>query len=399
MRISLRPVELAGALHKVTQTVYDNPNRPILGTYRIHASEERIEIAGTDLEITAVAHIVVDEHVRVHECGYVAVEGEKLDAIVRECGPGELLALSAPEEDGEVEITISGALWRLRSLPAKDYPSLPEFGEHAVAWDVGREHLLAALRHTAPFVAQDDARRHLTMVMFQEGYALATNGVQCGAYRMEVPLDGLAIPRGALKALMTILVESEHETVCIQQQASHLLFVLGEDRFAVRLLDVTPPNLVGRILGGSGELPCRFTVNREAFMATLSRAYVIRNEAAGVFIHGATEATQLEIATSDERGNRSFAWVEMLFGSGNPPRGTHGLGVNAEYLCNILDLLADDELHIRYGTELVAGKRPPIRIEEGAFIGVLMQLRFAETERQDAKNAKQPDSSIPEQTG
>lgn len=369
MTMTILRETLARALEKATQTIEDNPNRPVLSNYLLDVTKAEVRIAGTDLEVTAIVSLPVGKQVKVGSTGRVTIPSEKLDAIAQHTGRGETIQISFDHSASEAHIRAGKTRWKIKGLDAEDYPTLPTFDE-TEAQSVDRSNFLRALEVCSPFVAQDDTRPRLTMLVCQGGYAIGTNAHQLAAYKLADDLDGLTIPRDAMRSLGAVLDNADVERFELQRQESHILFRVGGDIFATRLLDIEPENFSGRILEGTDTLEHSFTVERQAFMGAVSRVYVVKNQAAGIVMRSTEEG--VELVTADERGNTATAEIECVR---EGPEFTC-LSVNAEYLQALLFMLPpSDEVTVRYGEAVGEGRRPPIRFEEEDFIGVLMQLR------------------------
>lgn len=370
MTMTILRETLLRALEKATQTVEDNPSRPVLGNYLLDVAKDEVRIAGTDLEVTAIVSLPTGKQVKVGSVGRVTIPSEKLDAIAQHTPKGATVQIAVDHKANEAHIKAGKTKWTIKTLNAEDYPTLPTFDE-SEAQSVDRSNFLRALEKCSPFVAQEDTRPGLTMLVCQGGYAIGTNGHQLAAYRLADDLDGLTIPRDATRSLSAVLANSAVERFDLQRQDSHILFRVGGDVFATRLLDAEPPNLSGRILEGTDKLPHQFTVPREVFVGAVGRVYVVRNAAAGIIMRSTEDG--IKLMTADERGNAATAEIEC---DRNGPE-FDCISVNAEYLQAILWMLDGDDVVLRYGVAEVQGdrRRPPIRFEEEGFIAVLMQLR------------------------
>jgi len=378
MIFALRCSTLTRALEKATQTVEDNSSRPVLSNYLFDVTKEAVTIAGTDLEVTAIVELKVGKQVKVGEPGRVTLPSDKIDAIARNTPGDEAVRFSFDVESNEVHIKAGKSKWVLRSLSADDYPRLPEFDE-AEAQTVDRENFLRALELCSPFIAQDDTRPRLTMLVCQGGYAIGTNGHQFAAYRLTEDLDGLTIPRDACRALGSVLGGRDEKTFGLQRQDSHLLFRVGGDTFATRLLDAEPENLSRIIEGTDKSLEYSFTVDLAELRRAVGSVYVVQNDAAGIILQSVDKTTRVadartpqvvKLVTSDERGNAASAVVEC---DRDGPMFTC-ISVNAEYLRAMLHMVMGPAVTIQYGLPGSDGRRPPLRFEQDGFVAVLMQL-------------------------
>ena len=129
---------------------------PVLSGLRVAASDGRLELVGSDLELT----IRVQVSAQVEEEGRAVLPAKLFNDIVSKLEPG-----SVTVETGDDDATIQGgrASYTLRLLPVDDFPHLPEPAGAAITVDAGP--LAEALRGVIPAASRDDARPILTGVL------------------------------------------------------------------------------------------------------------------------------------------------------------------------------------------------------------------------------------------
>ena len=157
--------------------------------------------------------------VSVETEGTLLLPGRLLGDVVRSLPSGEVtLALRAEQRD--VELTAGGARFHLRTLPAEDFPRLPEFDGDGAKLPAGP--LAETIDRVARAASRDEVRPILTGVLVQaEGTTLTM--VATDSYRLSVKHTELEqalpepieanVPARALRELARIIAQEGPEEV------------------------------------------------------------------------------------------------------------------------------------------------------------------------------------------
>ena len=119
MNITCKKIELTSAISIVMKAVDSKPQTPILSGIYLKAEEGKLELHATNYEIGLVVRIDAD----IEASGTLVVPGRYFQEVVRRL-PGETVSLAHDLEDMSISITSESASFKLRSMPANDYPTV-----------------------------------------------------------------------------------------------------------------------------------------------------------------------------------------------------------------------------------------------------------------------------------
>jgi DNA polymerase III subunit beta len=243
---------------------------PVLSGLRLSAGSGRIELVGSDLELT----IRVRAPAQVDGDGSVVLPARLLSDIVRRLEDGPV---SVALGDDDARIEAGRASFALRTLPATDFPRIPEVEGEGVRLAAGA--LSEALRQVVPAASRDDARPILTGVLLT-ATAAGLRLVATDSYRLAVrDLQGvtsflgegqkvLVAGRG-LSEVQRLLGDGEIEVVLSDRE---VVFRVGETEVTTRLIEGDFPNYEQLIPSG---YPNRLTVSRDVLRAAVERVRLV----------------------------------------------------------------------------------------------------------------------------
>ena len=161
------------------------------------------------------------------------------------------MVLEFREETQSVTISAGRADFVVKTMPAIEFPALPEIPE-ANSWSIPEGELKTMIRRTAPAAAVDDARAFfkgiytlfekdsLTMVA-TDSFRLAHRKTSA-AFDMDEPVD-VIIPAKALLEVERNLNEAGEREVSIAIAENHAMFRIGTTTYVTRLLEGQFPQL------------------------------------------------------------------------------------------------------------------------------------------------------------
>jgi DNA polymerase-3 subunit beta len=206
--------------------------------------------------------------------GSAVVPARLLSDIVRRLESGSV-TVEVGDEDARIEA--GRASFALRTLPAADFPRLPDVSGTGVR--VQAATLSDALRQVVPAVSRDDARPILTGVLLTasgEGLRLvATDSYRLAVRDLPGVTDFLAEGQRVLVAgrglaeVQRLLGEGEIEVVLSDRE---VVFRVGATEVTTRLIEGQFPNYEQLIPSG---YPNRLTVGREALRAAVERVRLV----------------------------------------------------------------------------------------------------------------------------
>jgi DNA polymerase-3 subunit beta len=275
MKVSATREHLLEALQSVIGVVERRQTMPILSNVLLSASDHRLRVTGTDLEVELVAAAQVS----VQQPGDITVPGRKMLDIVRTLPDKTSVTLA---REGEKVVLRGGrSRFSLSSLPASEFPVIEDIqAQHTLKIRAHECRRLIDKTHFA--MAQQDVRYYLNGTLLEtDGKAL--RAVATDGHRLswcEVVLDGKArdlqqiiLPRKGVLELQRLLDGEGDIEMAIG--TNHIRVQIGEVRFTSKLIDGKFPEY-DRVIPA---LPPRImTAPRDAMRATLQRTSILSNE-------------------------------------------------------------------------------------------------------------------------
>jgi DNA polymerase-3 subunit beta len=240
MKLSLSRDNLASALQIVSRAVSTRATLPSLGGIQLEAGDAGLTLRATDMELGLTMTVA---GVQVESPGTVLLPGRLLGDVVRSLPPGDVTLAMRPEPR-DVEIIASAARFHLRTLPAEDFPRVPELGEGPATLPAAP--LAATIDRVARAASRDEVRPILTGVLFQaEGSKLTM--VATDSYRLSVKHTELEsplaesieanVPARALRELARIIGQGGAEEVALSLDRNQAVFRAGGVVLSSRLIE------------------------------------------------------------------------------------------------------------------------------------------------------------------
>ena len=126
MEIRLNRSELLSELVPMQGIVERRTTIPVLSHLLLKAEGDALQIAATDLEVSLTSSCEGE----VQEEGAIAIQAKKLLEIMR-AAEGDEVTLRL-DQDGVLTILVGQSLFKIRGLPAEDFPTLPQVEEDPV---------------------------------------------------------------------------------------------------------------------------------------------------------------------------------------------------------------------------------------------------------------------------
>jgi len=175
VKIGVERDALADAVAWTARALPARPAVPVLAGMRLRAAAE-LTLSSFDYDVSAQASIPVT----TEEEGTILVSGRLLAEITRSL-PARPVQIAA--EGSRATLTCGGATFTLLTMPAEDYPTLPEMPP--VAGSIGSDAFASAVTQSATAASRDDTLPGLTGVRIEiEGDTLTL--VSTDRYRLAV---------------------------------------------------------------------------------------------------------------------------------------------------------------------------------------------------------------------
>ena len=352
---------------------------PILSGLLVRTTDDGLELAGSDLELTIRVTAAAD----CDGAGAAVLPARLFGDIVRALEPG---AVSVDVGDEEARITSGRSDFKLRVLPAEDFPRLPEVAGSGVRMDAAA--LADALRQVIPAASRDDARPILTGVLLvaegaglrlvaTDSYRLAVRDLP-GETTLAAALSGAAaegrhvlVPAKALGELQRLLASGGGPEGGGQVELSFsdrdACFDTTRARVSTRLIEGQFPNYQQLIPSG---YPNRLTVVRETFMEAVKRVRLIGRDRDNAPIRLAMGPGGLELTAVVHDVGQATEGLDAKY------EGTETtVAFNPDFLLDGLSAITSEEVLV----ETLDTSKPAIvrSAEDGDFLYLLMPVRVS----------------------
>jgi DNA polymerase III subunit beta len=336
---------------------------PVLSGIRFELTGNQLRLTGSDLDTT----ILVDKTVTGEQDGVSVIPAKLIGDIARALPPGKV-EITVDGEDAKIEA--QRAQFTMRTIPATEFPRLPEPAEEAVVLPAAE--FAEALRQVTVAASTEETRPILTGVqMSAEGSGLRL--VATDSYRLAVrDLPGTSVlsegqsvlvPSSALKELGRLLGGAEEVRLTLGEREA--TFTVGADRLTTRLIEGEFPNYRGLIPASQ---PNRLTVAREALLDAVRRMRLLATDATPVRLVMRAEGLELvaiaqEIGQAHETLDAKYEGAELT------------VAFNPEYLIAGIEVTPGDEVTL----ETTDAMKPALlrSIDSNDFLYLLMPVRVS----------------------
>ena len=312
---------------------------PILSHILLRATAEGIDLVATDLEVGLQGRC----DAVVAAPGEVSVQARKLLEIVRSLPEAEIQVRRSGDD---LNIQCERSRFRLRGLPAADFPKLPDTAvrQPVVLRAADLRDMIGKVLFA---VTVDDPVYSLNGALLQmEGQTLtlvATDGHRLAYISRTLDVKPVketirrVVHRKTLSELIRVLGESDEETVSFGESENHLLFHCGRSILVSRFLEKSFP-AYDKVLPQSHERVVQ--ADRAAFGDALRRVSLLSSERSRA-VRLQIGPGRLEISSnSPELGEASEALTVDYTGEAMT------IGFNARYVLDFLEAVQDPRVRL-----------------------------------------------------
>jgi DNA polymerase-3 subunit beta len=356
--------ELTRALGVVSRGVSTRTTVQILAGILLHASEGRLDLAATDMELSLRTSL----DAQFESDGSVVVPGRLLLELARLL-PAADVAIEHKLEEAAVEIRSGSATYRLHTYNAEDFPRLPD-ADAADRHEVDRETLLETVARVSRSASRDESRPVLTGVLmrFEPGKLVmaATDSYRLSvketAIEGSVPELEAIVPARALGELARVAQAGEGIELGVHE--NQVVFSTGDALLTTRRIDGQFPNykqLVPETFDHELSLP------REELLDVVRRVAVMAQRNSPLRLRFGDGELTVSAQTQDIGEARESLPVSF---SGEPLE----IGFNAEFLRDGIESVGGEQLRLK----LISPLRPAVlQGEDDDFLYLIMPIRLA----------------------
>ena len=364
MEIRLNRVEFLNELVPMQGIVERRTTIPVLSHILLRAADERLHIAATDLEVSLTSWCEAE----VQEEGAIAIQAKKLLEIIR-ASAGDKVALRIDQE-GLLTITVGKSLFKIRGLPAEEFPTLPNIEDEKpvrVPFKTFRNMVTKVFFA----ISSEESRFQLSgalMELRDNGLVLvATDGHRLALVESEVEgleaADGVLVPRKALQEIQRF----EGDDLDFRRSEHHLSFTISRRQLICRILEGTFPDYE-RVISKDNDKAV--VCDRQDLAAVIHRVSLLTGDRA--------RAIRLELQPE-----------QLVFSAANPDLGEAreelicdyqgdglALGVNPDYISHFLNVTDTERVQLELKDENSQCVAYPVEGLDKRYVCVIMPIRL-----------------------
>ena len=342
---------------------------PVLSGVLLQASEGRLDLFSTDMELSIKASLAT----AIEREGEIVVPARLFTDVVRNL-PGEEVVIEAGE--AAVKVTAGRAEFSLNAWSASDFPQTSTF-DTSESFAIGREPFVETLTKAGRAASRDETRPILTGVLMTilgdtlkmvatDSYRLAVKETKLEK-ALETEVQAIVPVRalGEVARLATAMGDGDIDVAIGENQA---LFKLGDPAgdvwVASRLIDGQFPNYKQLV---PDSFDHEVTLAKDEFMAAARRVSLLAQKNAPLRLSFAEHKLTMKALTQDVGQAEESLDVEF---SGE----AFEIGFNPAYLIDGIDAIDDAGVLLRFTSPLRPGL---VSGSDGGFVYLIMPIRLS----------------------
>ncbi|WP_216900369.1 DNA polymerase III subunit beta [Synechococcus sp. CCY 9618] len=379
MKLVCSQAELSASLQLVSRAVASRPTHPVLANVLLtaDAGTGRLSLTGFDLSLGIQTSVPA----AVETSGAITLPAKMFGEIVARLATDSPISLSCPEGEEQVELTNLSGSYRMRGMPADDFPDLP-LSQSGTPIRFHADALVKGLRATLFASSPDENKQLLTGVHLRlDGEGLecaATDGHRLAVQRLshavesgstpdgeagEAEGDGLdgfsvTVPARSLRELERILSSrASQEPLSLFCERGQVVVLSADQVLTSRSLDGTYPNYRQLIPPSFSR---RLVLDRRAFIAALERVAVLADQHNNVVKISADPApgTVTIRADAQDVGSGSESLAAVIEGE------TIEIAFNVRYLLDGLKAMASDRVVLQCNAPTTPAVIAPVEADD-----------------------------------
>jgi len=371
MKVTIERSVLLKALGHVHRIVERRNTIPILANVLIEASDGKVALKSTDLDLEATESVPAD----VAQAGATTVPAHVIYDIVRKLPEGAQASLEIAGETGQLLLRSGRSRFYLQALPASDFPDITT-GEFSHRFTLPAVELKRLIDNTQFAISMEETRYYLNGIFLHTVdvggtlmlRAVATDGHRLARVETPAPqgaggMPGVIAPRKAVGEVMKLL-EDLTQDVQIEISTAKARFRFGDVMLTTKLIDGTFPDYARVIPTGNDK---RLVVDKDPFEKAVDRVSTLSSER-GRAIKLAIADGKMTLSVNNPDSGSASEEIEVDYDSA-----PIDIGFNARYLLDIVGQLSGDTALVRLADP---GSPTLIQDRDGASaLYVLMPLR------------------------
>ncbi len=364
MKFSVSKEKLLAGLQTVQNVVSTRTTLPILSNVLLQASEGKLHLTTTDLDVGVSGGI----DAQIEKPGATTLPARRLANIVRELPAAEVQV--EIDSKNVASIRCGQSFFKILGLPEEEFPPLPKF-EDAKTFTLSQQALRDALKKTSYAISTDETRYVLNGILFSfkenKLTMVATDGRRLALVDLELEFPrshevDIIVPTKCVTELGRLLGDEGDVKMCVGD--NQVAFEIGGTLLVSKLIEGNYPNYRQVIPGEAKE---RITLERETFFNAVHRVALLSSEKSNsvklVFSKNNIEIAANTPDVGEARESLAVAYKGREF----------SIAFNPEFLQAPLRALPNDEVYL----DLIDEMSPGVIKIQSPFLYVLMPMRIS----------------------
>ncbi len=371
MKFVIEKSTLLKTLSHVQSIVEKRNTIPVLSNVRIEALPDSISFKATDMD-TEITEIT---DAKIEETGATTAPAHMLYDIVRKLSDGAEVAVTFPDEKGQLSISSHRSKFSLPTIAVEDFPVIAG-DELPISFEMKKEDLKDVIDRTQFAASTEETRYYLNGLYIHaktEGETkvlrtVATDGHRLACVESPLPqgaekLSGVIIPRKTVAEIRKLLDDSDSQNVSLSLSENKICFVLKDVTLTSKLIDGTYPDYERVIPTGNDKV---LELSVKDLSKAVDRVSVVAEHTRAIKL--ITNKNHLLITTSSPELGSALEELEASYEAE-----ALEVGYNFRYLLDILSEIKGETVQITFSD---ASSPSIIRdTADSAAIYVLMPMR------------------------
>ncbi|MEQ1888823.1 MAG: DNA polymerase III subunit beta [Alphaproteobacteria bacterium] len=342
MKFTIEKSVLLRSLSHVQSIVERRTTIPILSNVLLQASDGRLDLTATDLDIAVRESAAAT----VSQPGQTTVPAHTLHDIVRKLPDGAQAEISLDPENGRLSLKAGRSQFYLGSLPAADFPAIDSDAAAnntsggAVQFVIAAGDLKRLVDKTRFAISTEETRYYLNGIYLHVAKtaginmlrAVATDGHRLARVELPAPsgadtLPGIILPRKAVLELRK-LIDDVTGDVAVSATTAKIRFAFDQVTLSTKLIDGTFPDYTRVIPTGNDKL---MEVPNQHLRQAVDRVATISSEKSRAV---KVNLVRNQMTVSVKNPDQGSATEELAVTYGSTPI---EIGFNARYLLDVAD--------------------------------------------------------------
>ncbi len=350
MKLQVLQEDFSKAINTAARFTSSRAQLPILGNILLSASQTKLSIASTNLEIS----ISISVGAQVEKEGEITIPSRVVSDLVSNLPSGQI-SLQAEKE--QLKISTQGFSSSVSGMNSVDFPPVPRIlGKGAIR--LSKKDLIEALSQVSFAASTDETRPILTGVLFifERGSLtlVATDGFRLS--QKKVFLKGIKsgrrviLPKSALSEISRLSGEVEEISFSFKDKENQVVFALSNAVLSSRTLEGEFPSFEKIIPKDSSY---KVNLDREEFLRAVKLAAVFARDSANI-VGINLKRDLIEISAESPHTGQQKTEVDAKV-EGEVGKKGFEINFNYRFLEDLLNALSGEEVQVEFSNPNAPG--------------------------------------------